>query len=86
MAIIEAIRAGAATGAAVTVVPDRAEAIVVAVDLARPGDVVLVAGKGHEDTQTAGGVSVPFDDRVEAGRALAVRFGGPVGRARGGAS
>ena len=33
---------------------------------AQPGDVVLVAGKGHESGQTAGGVTLPFDDRVVA--------------------
>ena len=75
MAIIGAIRAGAVSGSAVTVEPDRVAAIRVAVAQARPGDVVLVAGKGHEATQTTGGCSVPLDDRVEAVRALAERFG-----------
>ena len=36
-----------------------------AVRRARPGDVVLVAGKGHESGQEVGGVMTPFDDRVE---------------------
>jgi UDP-N-acetylmuramoyl-L-alanyl-D-glutamate--2,6-diaminopimelate ligase len=76
MAIIEEIRAGTLAGASVTVVPDRAAAIRDAVGRSRPGDVVLVAGKGHEDTQTAQGVTVPFDDRREAARALEERFGG----------
>ena len=74
-AIIEAIRAGAVEGAEVVVEPDRAVAIGAAVGRARPGDVVLVAGKGHEETQTTGGTVVPFDDRVEVARALTERFG-----------
>ena len=76
LAIITAVRAGMPEGASVTLEPDRHLAIRSAVGLAEPGDVVLVAGKGHEATQTTGGVTVPFDDRVEAARALAERFGG----------
>ena len=45
--------------------PDRRAAIALAIEAARPGDVVVMAGKGHETTQEIGGVSVPFDDRVE---------------------
>lgn len=52
------------------VIPDRAEAIRAAVRLARPGDVVLIAGKGHETTQEIGGVFHPFDDRAVAAAAL----------------
>ena len=78
LAIIEAIRAGVVPGAEVTVEPDRAAAIRVAVAHAQPGDVVLVAGKGHETTQTTGAATVAFDDRDEAARALLERFGGPV--------
>ena len=76
LAVIEQIRTGLGTGADVVVEPDRAEAIRLAVGLARPGDVVLVAGKGHETTQTEAGHTRPFDDRVEARRALAGRTGG----------
>jgi UDP-N-acetylmuramoyl-L-alanyl-D-glutamate--2,6-diaminopimelate ligase len=75
LAIIEQIRTGLGTGADVVVEPDRAAAIGVAIGLARPGDVVLVAGKGHETTQTEAGLTRPFDDRVEARRALAGRSG-----------
>ena len=46
-----------------------------ALDAARPGDVVVVAGKGHETYQEIAGKRVPFDDAVEARRALSVRFG-----------
>ncbi|HET7786222.1 MAG TPA: UDP-N-acetylmuramoyl-L-alanyl-D-glutamate--2,6-diaminopimelate ligase [Myxococcales bacterium] len=52
------------------VVPDRREAIELALRSARPGDAVLIAGKGHEDYQIVGGEKRPFDDRAEARRAL----------------
>ncbi len=50
--------------------PDRAAAIAKAVELAEPGDLVLIAGKGHEQGQEAGGRTVPFDDREVARDAL----------------
>jgi UDP-N-acetylmuramoyl-L-alanyl-D-glutamate--2,6-diaminopimelate ligase len=50
---------------------DRRAAIRDALVVARPGDVVLIAGKGHEQGQTAGGVTVPFDDRAVAREELA---------------
>jgi UDP-N-acetylmuramoyl-L-alanyl-D-glutamate--2,6-diaminopimelate ligase len=53
-----------------TVEPDRAKAIERAVELARPGDVVVIAGKGHERSQEAGGTVLPFDDAEIAGEAL----------------
>ena len=49
---------------------DRREAISRAVELARPGDAIVVAGKGHESGQEAGGVVVAFDDRVVLADAL----------------
>jgi UDP-N-acetylmuramoyl-L-alanyl-D-glutamate--2,6-diaminopimelate ligase len=52
---------------------DRARAIERAVLEARPGDSVLLAGKGHEPYQIIGSETRPFDDRVEARRALALR-------------
>src|SRR5438105_4833840 len=52
------------------VVPDRREAIALALRCARPGDAVLLAGKGHEDYQIVGKEKRPFDDRLEARRAL----------------
>lgn len=54
---------------------DRRAAIAMAIASARPGDVVLVAGKGHEDYQIIGTEKRPFDDRVEARLALAHRRG-----------
>ncbi|HVF06806.1 MAG TPA: UDP-N-acetylmuramoyl-L-alanyl-D-glutamate--2,6-diaminopimelate ligase [Frankiaceae bacterium] len=50
--------------------PDRREAIRVAVMMARPGDIVLVAGKGHEQGQQFATETVPFDDRVVLAEAI----------------
>jgi UDP-N-acetylmuramoyl-L-alanyl-D-glutamate--2,6-diaminopimelate ligase len=52
------------------VVPDRREAIALAVAAARAGDVILLAGKGHENYQLVGAEKRHFDDREEARRAL----------------
>lgn len=52
---------------------DRKKAITHAVRAAKPGDVVVIAGKGHEDYQIIGTEKRPFDDRVEAKRALEER-------------
>jgi UDP-N-acetylmuramoyl-L-alanyl-D-glutamate--2,6-diaminopimelate ligase len=54
-------------------VPDRGEAIAAAVAEARSGDVVLIAGKGHEDYQILRDRTVPFDDREAARTALRKR-------------
>lgn len=70
-AIIRDIVAGAGDGAAHLVVePDRRVAISLAVQAAAPGDVVLIAGKGHESGQEIAGVITPFDDRAVARQAL----------------
>jgi UDP-N-acetylmuramoyl-L-alanyl-D-glutamate--2,6-diaminopimelate ligase len=75
LTIIEEIAAGVGAGLAdVEIEPDRRRAIRRAVALARAGDVVVVAGKGHEQGQTFAEGTVPFSDReeaVEAVRALA---------------
>jgi UDP-N-acetylmuramoyl-L-alanyl-D-glutamate--2,6-diaminopimelate ligase len=71
--IADAIRAGIAPGIDVSVVLDRREAIHAAVLDAGNDDVILLAGKGHETDQTAGGVTRPFDDAAEAREALALR-------------
>ena len=68
-----AIMAGviaAGTAAQVVEIGDRREAIDHAVAWARPGDVVLIAGKGHEAGQTSHGQTRPFDDREELAAAL----------------
>ncbi|MGV0852829.1 UDP-N-acetylmuramoyl-L-alanyl-D-glutamate--2,6-diaminopimelate ligase [Mycolicibacterium phlei] len=69
-AIRAAILDGAAGAAELVEIGDRSAAIAYAVTWARPGDIVLVAGKGHEAGQTAGGRTRPFDDRVELAAAL----------------
>jgi UDP-N-acetylmuramoyl-L-alanyl-D-glutamate--2,6-diaminopimelate ligase len=46
--------------------PDRAKAIRIAIGEARPGDIVLLAGKGHETVQKIAGKALPFDDREVA--------------------
>jgi UDP-N-acetylmuramoyl-L-alanyl-D-glutamate--2,6-diaminopimelate ligase len=68
LAILAAMLAGAAevpagVRAHVIVEPDRAAAVAAAVARARPGDIVLVAGKGHEQGQDIAGEVRPFDDR-----------------------
>jgi UDP-N-acetylmuramoyl-L-alanyl-D-glutamate--2,6-diaminopimelate ligase len=71
-AIIDEVLAGRPGDcrAAVLRQPDRARAIATAVSEARPGDIVLIAGKGHEDYQIVGTERRPFDDRVAAREAL----------------
>ncbi|MEO5937128.1 MAG: UDP-N-acetylmuramoyl-L-alanyl-D-glutamate--2,6-diaminopimelate ligase [Terriglobales bacterium] len=53
-----------------TTEPDRRRAIALAMRLAKPGDIVLIAGKGHERVQIIGDQSHPFDDVEVAGRAI----------------
>jgi UDP-N-acetylmuramyl-tripeptide synthetase len=67
-AIIAEVVAGAGPGAEVE--PDRAAAIASAVERAAPGDVVVIAGKGHEQGQEFADRTIPFDDRDVARDAL----------------
>ncbi len=67
----EVLRGTSGGSARVVEVGDRREAIAEAVRAARPGDVVLIAGKGHESGQEIAGVVHPFDDRVVAREELA---------------
>jgi UDP-N-acetylmuramoyl-L-alanyl-D-glutamate--2,6-diaminopimelate ligase len=79
LAIIEEVRAGLAGNqiqeAKFLIEPDRRLAIRSALDRAQAGDVVVIAGKGHETYQEIKGQRVPFDDAVEARASLSVRFG-----------
>ena len=74
-ATIAAAIVGGAPTSGFEVVLDRRAAIAAAVAAAGPGDVVLIAGKGHETTQTVGAVVTPFDDRAVAREVLAGRAG-----------
>jgi len=73
-AIIAEVASGAPAGALV-IEGDRRRAIARSFATARPGDVVVIAGKGHESTQTIGDQALPFDDRAVAREEL-VRMSG----------
>ena len=73
-----------APGAGLAVILDRRAAIAAALAQGRPGDLVLVAGKGHETTQTVGSDVLPFDDRQVA-RELLERAAGAGAAGAGGA-
>ncbi len=72
LSIIQGILAGVEGGALVE--PDRREAIRVALSEAQPGDVVLIAGKGHEDYQIVGDEVFPFND-VEVAKGIMEEMG-----------
>jgi UDP-N-acetylmuramoyl-L-alanyl-D-glutamate--2,6-diaminopimelate ligase len=71
LAIIGEVAAGVPSGVYPIVEADRRKAIALALAGREAGDVVVVAGKGHESGQTAAGVTVPFDDRVVTREELA---------------
>lgn len=72
--IVADIVAGLRSPVAATVQRDRAAAIATAIGLAGVGDIVLIAGKGHEPYQEVNGVKHAFDDTEVAGRVLASRM------------
>ena len=69
MEIIREIMSGV-SGDGFRVVPDRREAIALAVEMAAPGDIFLIAGKGHEEYQEIKGMRYPFSDREIAEHAI----------------
>ena len=71
--ILADVVAGIPSGTTLAVEIDRARAIATAIAEAVPGDLVLIAGKGHEDYQILGTTKIHFDDREEAERALRSR-------------
>lgn len=72
LSILKDMEAGA-KGQAYTTIQDRKEAIFYAVGRAKPGDTVVIAGKGHETYQIVGDKVLDFDDRIAAKEALAAR-------------
>ena len=69
-----AIKTGTARSAGYVTIPDRRSAIEEAIRTAEEGDIVLIAGKGHEDYQIIGRERVRFDDREEAIKAVSKRM------------
>ena len=72
------------SGTRYTLEPDRTTAITLAIGQARPGDIVLVAGKGHEKVQVSREGTIPFDD-VEVCRAVLAKAGYECQKAKAGA-
>lgn len=70
-AIVDQVKSGIIAGRESVAIVDRREAVAHAIRSAKPGDVVVVAGKGHENYQIIGRTKVPMDDRDLAREALA---------------
>ena len=68
--ILDSMTAGLKVSAPSKVIENRSSAIEYAVSLAKPGDTVLLLGKGHEIGQEIAGVIHSFDDRIELARAI----------------
>jgi UDP-N-acetylmuramoyl-L-alanyl-D-glutamate--2,6-diaminopimelate ligase len=71
--IIDEVLTGFSSLENVEAIPDRRQAIDIAISNAQPGDVVLLAGKGHETSQIVGDVHIAFDDRRVARELLSAR-------------
>jgi UDP-N-acetylmuramoyl-L-alanyl-D-glutamate--2,6-diaminopimelate ligase len=82
VAIVREVVAGVEPSSSHVVEPDRRSAIDLAIRSARPGDVVVVAGKGHETYQEVGDRRIPFDDREVVLESVA-RLGSPPAAAPG---
>ena len=78
------VAAGVAEGERFERVPDRREAIDRALALARPGDLVLLAGKGHESTIERADGPLPWDERAVVRELIEARFGGQPATVDGG--
>lgn len=74
-AIVRDVVAGFEDSSRITVIHDRSQAIRQAISMAGEGDVVLVAGKGHETTQEIAGKKLPFSDVEQVRGALAMAGG-----------
>ena len=78
MDILNAIEAGIKpTGAPYVVIENRREAIRYAMQMGKPGDVIVLAGKGHETYQDIGGQKLPFDEKVVVRELLREMGGSP---------
>jgi UDP-N-acetylmuramoyl-L-alanyl-D-glutamate--2,6-diaminopimelate ligase len=72
-AILDDIVPGLAQARGVLIEIDRRKAIAAAIQMAQADDVILIAGKGHEDYQILGTARTPFDDRTVARELMATR-------------
>ena len=71
--VAEGVKEGLREGSVYTVITDRRSAIHAAIKAAKAGDVVIIAGKGHEDYQILKDKTIHFDDREVAREALKER-------------
>ena len=71
--IFDDMRAGVTAPEKITWVDDRRRAISLALDMAKPGDCLLIAGKGHESYQEFADTVFPFDDRQTARELIGIK-------------